>query len=131
MLLLLVSGGAVSAQKEKTVEDEDVKIVRFEDLRYPPLALLERVQGVVVVRVKLDDKGNVIESEAVSGAKLLIPDCLTNSKKWRFRPNGAGLAIIVYNFRETYGLCNAKTTQFGFLPPNFATITTCEQPIQE
>jgi Gram-negative bacterial TonB protein C-terminal len=130
VLLVLAPDSAITAQQENTVKDEDIKIVSFEDMRYPPLALLERVQGVVVVRVKLDDKGNTIEAEAISGPKLLIPDCLVNSKKWRFRPNSGKTAVIVYNFRETYGLCNAKTTQFSFLPPNFATITTCERPIQ-
>ena len=129
-LLALTPQIMATAQPENTVKDEDIKIVTFEDLRYPPLARMERVQGAVVVRVRFDDIGNVVESEAISGAKLLIPETLANAKKWRFRPNPANTAVIVYNFRLTYGLCNILTSQFNFLPPNVVTITTCEQPIQ-
>ena len=127
---LVLTPAVIIAAADNVVRDEDVKVVSFEDLRYPPLARMERVQGAVVVRVTLDDKGNVVESEAVSGAKLLLPDSLANAKKWRFRPNPSKAAVIVYNFRLTYGLCNTLTSQFNFLPPNVATITTCEQPVQ-
>ena len=96
------------------MNDEDLKVVHFEDLRYPPLGRLERIQGVVVVRVKLDEKGNVVEPEAISGAKLLIPESLANAKKWSFQPNSEKAAVIVYNFRLTSGYCHTITSHSRF-----------------
>jgi TonB family protein len=130
VVLLSSSYAASTAQRGNLVNDEDLKVVHFEDLRYPPAARMERAEGAVVVRVKLDEKGNVVESEAISGAKLLIPESLANAKKWSFQPNFEKAAVIVYNFRLSLGYCHTITSQFTFQPPNFATITSCEQPIQ-
>src|SRR3990172_9683776 len=79
--MLGTTAGQQATTQEETVRDEDIKVSYFEDLTYPPLARIAGVQGVVVVRVRLDANGNVVDSMAVSGAKLLIPECLTNSKK--------------------------------------------------
>jgi hypothetical protein len=82
------------------------------------------------VKVTLDAEGRVVESTAISGARYLIPDCLTNSKKWLFRPNANKDAVIVYNFRIINGLCNSITSQSIFQAPNFLSVTSCEMPIQ-
>lgn len=71
----------------------------FETLEYPLRARLAQTQGVVVVRVKLDSEGKVVSSAAISGAKSLIRECLSNSKKWLFRPNPDAAAVIVYQFK--------------------------------
>ena len=63
------------------VMDEMVKPAYFEALEYPLTAPLAQTQGVVVVRVKLDSEGKVVSSVAISGAKSLIRECLSNSKK--------------------------------------------------
>ena len=103
---------------------EDAVVVSFDDtLTYPLAARLAHVQGVVVVHVSLGDDGRVVSSEAISGVKSLTPDCLINSKKWRFQPNPAKTAVIVYDFRFK-GLCNGLcASQFLFHPPNFVSIT--------
>jgi TonB family protein len=114
------------AQQEGTVFDDEVKPLYFETLTYPLAARLTRVQGTVVVRVKLDDKGGVVSSIAISGAKKLIQECISNSRKWRFRPNRDKTAVIIYEFRIE-GLCNLPClSQFAFRPPNIATITMGE-----
>jgi TonB family protein len=119
-------GSCLSAQQDGTVLDDEIKPRYFETLTYPLAARLTHVQGAVVVRVKLDDKGKVVSSIAVSGAKNLIQDCISNSKKWRFRPNPEKAAVIVYEFRIE-GLCNLPcSSQFAFRPPNVATITIGE-----
>jgi len=129
-VIVLLLGYGLPAQQQETVQDEEMTVAHFEDMRYPPLARVARSQGVVVVKVTLDKEGNVVTSTAISGAKYLIPDCLENAKKWRFRPNARNIAVIVYSFRLSQGLCNTLTSQFNFWGPNFASISTCEQPVQ-
>jgi Gram-negative bacterial TonB protein C-terminal len=134
ILLLLASAlvlvpRIVTAQQQEPVRDEDVKVGHFEDMKYPLTARLAPVQGVVVVKVRLDEEGSVMESTAISGAKYLIPDCLANSRKWRFQPNLSRSAVIIYNFRIINGLCNSVTSQFTFQPPNFVSVTSCETPL--
>jgi TonB family protein len=95
----------------------------------PRIAATANIQGVVVVRVKLDDKGQAIDAVAISGAGLLILDSLTNARKWSFEPNPQKTAILVYDFRFK-GFCprNTDTNKFSNFvvrPPNFALITGC------
>ena len=108
------------------VLDDMIKPLYFETLNYPLTARLNHVQGAVVVRATLDDQGNVVFSEAMSGAKSLIPDCLSNSKRWRFQSNREKTTVIVYRFKIE-GLCNLPCpSHFHLQPPNLATITIGE-----
>jgi TonB family protein len=117
----------VHFQQTDMMSDEDMEIVHFDnELKYPPLARQARVQGVVVVQVKLDDKGKVVDAAAVSGAGILIPACLANAKNWHFRPNSQKAAIIVYNFK----LVINDPGQFILQPPNFVTVTGAPITVQ-
>jgi hypothetical protein len=94
------------------------------------MAQVAHIRGMVVVRVKLDESGKVISSVAVSGPKVLIPDTLANAKKWRFEPNAAKSAVIIYEFVIPEGVCdpNEKSGQddlFIFRKPNIASISSC------
>jgi TonB family protein len=125
-LLLAGASGALRAQQDETIEDRDVKLATFADMAYPVAAQGARVQGVVVVRVGLDDRGRVATTSAVSGNKALIPDCLANSKKWTFKPNPHKSAVIVYEFRLDEGACHDDShSLFRLLHFNFASITAC------
>jgi outer membrane biosynthesis protein TonB len=42
------------AQENKVIDDRDIAVSQSEPMEYPPLARTARVQGVVVIRVKLD-----------------------------------------------------------------------------
>jgi TonB family protein len=111
----------------------ETEVLEFEELRYPPLARQARLSGVVVVQANLDDKGGVSDAVAVSGNRVLIPDCLSNVRKWRFRPNASRRATVVYNFRfPCEGLLYKSENQHQFVlePPNFATITATPVTIQ-
>ncbi len=122
---------AISAAENQAITDKDISVVSFEELRYPALALQTRTEGVVVVLVKLDNDGKVVQASPISGSSLLIPDCLANANKWRFRPNSEGAAVIVYNFRlQSAKKCKAATPSFTLLRPNFANITACPMTIQ-
>jgi hypothetical protein len=127
-LLIIALGTCLTAQ-DAPILDETIKPLSFESLGYPLVARLTHVQGVVVVRAKLDAEGNVVSSTAISGAKSLLPDCLSNAKKWRFQPNIEKTAVIVYHF-QFEGLCNVCTSQFRFEPPNIATVTIGEQVVE-
>jgi TonB family protein len=126
-----VACSLLASQQEITINDEDVKLVSFEDLAYPPVARVTRIQGVVVVKAQLDDQGNVATAFAVSGSKALIPDCLSNAKKWKFKPNSSKSVVIVYEFRLGDGAChNDSHSLFLLRHPNFASITSCDPVIR-
>ena len=128
LILLMVPWSYGRTQgPDETVKDESIKVLDFEELRYPLPARLSHVQGVVVVKLKLNDSGDVVDAIALSGAKDLIPESLANAKKWRFRPSSQKAAVIVYRFTIESGLCHgAAPSNFMFYPPNFASVTSCE-----
>ena len=125
-LLIIGFCNCMMAEEEKPVFDDAIKPVHIEELAYPPLARMANIQGIVVVRAKLDVEGKVEESVALSGPKVLIPECIANSKKWKFQPISDNRVIIIYDFRLE-GLCyfhSPCASQFSFRPPNVATITS-------
>jgi TonB family protein len=124
-ILPLSSGGA---QQDQTLGDKDVHVLDFEDMPYPPIARAAHVQGTVVVRVKLDDSGKVVDAAAISGPQLLILDVLTNVKKWVFKPNASKTAVIVYNFTILDGRCKSLSRLFVLQGTNIATVITCPSP---
>jgi TonB family protein len=128
--LILISPLAwVRAQGESPLSDENIKVVSFEELKYPALARSARIQGALVVRVRLDDQGKVMEAAAVSGHELLAISCVTNAKKWRFEPNKRKAVVIIYNFTIIDGRCNSDSSLFILQGPNLATIITCPPKI--
>jgi TonB family protein len=120
------------AQQESGERDDRVAVTHWEELKYPPLAVQARVQGVVVVQVKLDNDGRVLESSAIWGSRLLIPDCLANAKKWQFQPNSQKDVVIVYRFffDDACRPGPSYSSTFKFEEPNFASIACCLPFIQ-
>lgn len=112
--------------KQETVDDGQAKLASFEDLAYSRLAQNARIQGVVVVKADLDGKGNVVGASALSGPTPLISDCLSNVKKWKFKPRSQKSAVVVYEFKLDDGACHdASHSLFRLVYQNFATITAC------
>jgi TonB family protein len=93
---------------------------------YPPTAQAISKEGLVVVNLKLDMDGNVVDAEALSGSVPLVRDSLDNSRKWRFKPNSQKAAVLVYNYRIV-GMCldNTEPAQFKLDQPNFVSVTGC------
>jgi TonB family protein len=116
-------------QKDPAVDDKDTKVVSFEELIYPPLARSARMQGVVVVQVKLDRQGKVTDAVGVSGSELLMLGALENVKKWQFEPNSRKNAIVVYNFKILEGRCKSDSRLFVLQGANLATVMTCPPEI--
>src|SRR5260370_26338373 len=99
VIMLFASLLACAQGQEQTVNDEDIAVISFEDMNYPAVARSAHLEGVVVIRVRLDDTGKVVSATAVSGAKALVFDVMPNIQKWRFRPNAANAAVIIHEFR--------------------------------
>ena len=131
LLMALLSTPALIAQQVDTIYSEDVQLVAFEDLAYPRGALVGRVQGVVVIRAVLNDKGEVVNALALQGNRTLIPECLANVKKWRFKPNPRKSAIVVYDFRLDDGVCKDNShSLFRLWYGTYASITACAPLLQ-
>jgi TonB family protein len=130
--LLVAAFSCARAQQDTTISDKDVNVTDFADLAYPPIAATASVQGVVVVRVRLDDQGKVVDALAVSGSPLLISASVRNARRWRFEPNSQKAAIIVYNFRVE-GMCpnDGASSHMVLYPPNLAAITACGRAARE
>jgi periplasmic protein TonB len=52
---------------------------------YPPLARAARVQGTVVLKVKIDKSGEVQKVKLVSGHPLLVSAAIDAVKQWKFQ----------------------------------------------
>lgn len=71
---------------------------------YPPIARQVRQQGTVTVRVLINEAGNVIKAEALSGPPLLVPEAKKAAMQARFSPTRISdhavqvSGVITYNF---------------------------------
>jgi protein TonB len=64
--------------------------------RYPPEAKDQRIQGVVVMQVIINEDGNVSNIQLVSGHPVLAPAAIEAVKQWKYKPyklNGAPVEI--------------------------------------
>jgi TonB family protein len=63
---------------------------------YPPIARAARAQGAVQVNVTVDENGNVIDANVVSGHPLLRDAAIEAARQWQFKPTLlAGEAVKV------------------------------------
>jgi TonB family protein len=63
---------------------------------YPPDARDQRVQGTVILSVKIDKEGNVFNVELVSGHPMLAPAAIEAVRQWKYRPyvlNGEAVEV--------------------------------------
>jgi hypothetical protein len=81
-LALLVAGvlWAHEESPDTPIYDSEIGVLYAEEMAYPPLARQARLQGIVVVKARTDGRGNVVSAAAISGNKLLIPDCLEHQE---------------------------------------------------
>jgi TonB family protein len=54
--------------------------------KYPDMAKAAKIEGVVVVEIVVDERGNVNSARALSGHPLLQDASLTAAKQWKFTP---------------------------------------------
>jgi len=133
VLLMFSPLVAGQAQQDQSISDRDIKIVHSEDLRFPRVAEVANVEGVVVVKAALDENGNVTSVVTISGNPLLLQLSINNALKWKFAPNPERAITIIYNYRLK-GFCRANKESSGpskLELPNFITITGCRRTVQE
>ena len=83
-----VGVGCVTAPERIRVSKavmEKLLLSRIEPV-YPPETQTEHIDGVVVVRVTIDEGGSVSRAESMSGPPALIPRTIEAVKQWKYRP---------------------------------------------
>ena len=60
----LLAMSPLRAQQDTTINDKDMSVIDFDDLKYPSFARQAMIQGVVVVRAKLDNDGRVVDAHS-------------------------------------------------------------------
>jgi len=56
------------------------------DATYPPPAIRQRIEGIVVLDVRIDASGDVENATLISGHPTLAPAALEAVKQWRYKP---------------------------------------------
>lgn len=85
---LLVSVGVAAAQEVIQVSPDALRqhLLHRVEPSYPFNAQLARIQGVVVLKVTIDENGKVTAVKEVSGHPLLIDPARAAVKWWKFEP---------------------------------------------
>lgn len=65
-------------------QTSDISVQRYEVPKYPPIARTARVEGDVVLQLKLAPNGDVVDAKVLSGPPMLHQASLDAVKKWRF-----------------------------------------------
>lgn len=80
------------------------KLVNRVEPIYPEIAKKARVQGIVILKIVVDENGNVASVAVHSGHPMLAPAAMEAVKKWRYTPtelNGIRVPVegtVVVNF---------------------------------
>ena len=69
-----------------TADDMRARLVYRAFPVYPPLARQARIQGRVILRIVINQMGEVRDTELVSGHPMLAPAAVEAVKKWRYIP---------------------------------------------
>lgn len=97
-------GGSASAGGGVSVGGLDDQKLSAPSPTYPPIARAANAQGVVRVRVTVNEEGNVVAAEAVSGHPLLQSAAVDAARAAKFKPtkvDGTPVkvsGVISYNF---------------------------------
>ncbi len=117
------------AREDDVVYNEELVVLRSEELAYPRLAASARIQGIVVVRVTLDDVGDVKLAEPLSGPKVLVEPSVVNARRWAFKPTRSRSAILVYDFRLEDSMCTSVASFSVLRSPNVSVIRACTEAL--
>jgi protein TonB len=66
--------------------DFPARVISKTPIEYPVEARAARVQGIVMVEVLIDEMGQVMKADVVSGDRRLAKSVLASVKLWRFEP---------------------------------------------
>jgi TonB family protein len=110
--LMRVSGGGLESNATRRVAPS-----------YPIAAREAKVQGAVQVNVSVNENGEVVSAEAVSGPDLLREAALEAAKQWQFKPTTVGgnavpvQGLLTFNFKLQGGNEGATNLAPQAAPP--------------
>ena len=90
-----VAGGVMSAQEIQKFEGDAVravgevkppKLVKGAAPVYPQVARQARVEGIVILEVKADEQGNVVEARVLRSIPILDQAAIDAVKQWKYEP---------------------------------------------
>jgi TonB family protein len=117
-------------------QDKPAIVVKhFEPMRYPDLARLARLQGLVSIRLKISPSGDVIDAEAgtadtsLKAHPLLQKETVKLVRKWTFAcancpPNADYEHALTFVYRLEGREASSNDSQFKMDSPDHMTITT-------
>lgn len=96
-MVLLLAGWVVPGGKNGDREgSKQGRLIKKIAPEYPLVAKTAKIQGLVVLKIKIDTAGKVETVEIVSGHEKLAPAAVTAVKQWRYEPfrvNGKKTAV--------------------------------------
>lgn len=103
--------------------------VRIASMRYPPLCDKARIDGTVVLLVRIGSDGTVLSADSLEGRPLLVKAAGENVKSWKFSKacaagNAAGHVRLTYVFRLREEANGPSPTDFVFEYPNKVIVTS-------
>ena len=107
--------------------------LHYEGLRsmsYPESALAASVEGVVVIRVRVNKEGAVTSAKSLAGPPALAPAAVANARLYGARPGASGIRMLVYEFEIAAGPCGGASRSFfrSKYGNAMAKITGCHMP---
>jgi TonB family protein len=85
----------------------ETKLIRRVEPVYPALAMRARVQGKIILKVTVDEEGNVTEAKVTDGHPLLNEASVNAVKQWKYSPtllNGKPVPVtatvsVIFNLK--------------------------------
>jgi TonB family protein len=97
--------------------------------KYPPLARTARIQGPVILKITINEKGEVADVAIVSGHPMLSDAAITSVKTWRFETPVDGKSVeMLATYKYILDAGNAGScSDFKFESP--ATVEVYSAPV--
>jgi TonB family protein len=125
-LLLFCSCGLVAAHAQQVIQVTPKMIQEHTDHRvfpvYPPIAKAARVQGTVVLELRIGVAGTIESIKVVSGPAMLQQAAIDCVKRWSFHPfeKDGVPAIATGQYNIIFTLADQSNTTVGQGPPSSA-----------
>ena len=94
--LMMVRGASAQETREISNEEAIQHLTKRVQPKYPSMAEMAHIQGDVLLRVMIDERGKVSEVKRVSGHPMLLEAAIPAVKAWQFEPftdEGKSMAV--------------------------------------
>jgi len=107
----------------QTEQDTVIKVIEAHSPQYPTLALLSKIEGLVIINVLIDEKGQVRNADVAEGHKLLLEMSMKTAKKWLFNAGcGSRKTELIFIYKIVPKDSNDPDYNVVFNPPNKVTV---------